>query len=98
MQGMAIRPPAPLQGDATNDAGLLTRHGTPRSGMEANLAGYLEGGEAEDPLNHSIHSRHMLRTSSMSPSSESPLRRPASNQHNVVTFTNYCNLVSCGKV
>lgn len=88
MQGMAIRPSVPLQVDATNDTGSLTRHVTPRTGSEGNLAGDMEGGEADDPLNHNIHSRHMLRTSSMSPSSESPLRRPAYNQPNMVMFHN----------
>jgi hypothetical protein len=97
MQGMAIRPSVPLQVDTTNDTGSLTRHVTPRTGSEANLGGDMEGGEADDPLNHNIHSRHMLRTSSMSPSSESPLRRPAYNQHNMVMFHNCYNFYHADK-
>ncbi|KAF5459809.1 hypothetical protein F2P56_019725, partial [Juglans regia] len=85
MQGMTIRPSVPLQVDAANDTGSLTRQPTPRTGSETNLGGDMEGGEADDPLNHNTHPRHTFRMSSMSPSSESPLRRPASNQHNMVS-------------
>lgn len=89
MQGMAIRPSVPLQMDVTNDSGSMTRHATPRMGSEANLGGDMEGGEAEDVSNHNIHSRHIHRMSSTSPSSESPLRRPPSIQHNVVIFMSF---------
>lgn len=88
-QGMTIRPSVPLQVDGANDTGSLTRQPTPRTGSEINLGGDMEGGEADDPLNHNTHPRHTFRMSSMSPSSESPLRRPASNQHNMVMCTNY---------
>ncbi len=92
MQGMAIRPSVSLQGDGANDTGSLTRHNTPRMGSEANLGGDMDGAEADDPLNHNINPRQTLQTSSMSQSSESPLRRPAYNQHSMVMFTNYYNL------
>ncbi|XP_031407214.1 uncharacterized protein LOC116215595 isoform X1 [Punica granatum] len=84
MQGMAMRPSVPLQVDVTNDSGSMTRHPTPRAGPEGNQGGDVEGGEAEDPSNHNIQSRPLLRMSSMSPSSESPLRRPALSQLNSV--------------
>ncbi|KAG2675726.1 hypothetical protein I3843_12G019900 [Carya illinoinensis] len=84
MQGMTTRPSVPLQVDAANDTGSLTRQPTPRTGSETNLGGDMEGGEADDPLNHSTNPRHTFRMSSMSPSSESPLRRPASNQLNML--------------
>ncbi|KAH7528532.1 hypothetical protein FEM48_Zijuj05G0082100 [Ziziphus jujuba var. spinosa] len=70
MQGNAIRPSVPLQVDASNDSGSMTRHFTPRMGSETNLNGDLEG--------------QMFRMNSTSPSSESPIRRPAYIQHNVV--------------
>lgn len=81
------RPSGLLQGDITTDSVLMTRHTTPRTGSEANLGGDMEGAEAEDASNQNAHSRHMLRMSSMSPSSESPLRRATYFQHNVVTYT-----------
>lgn len=84
MQGSSSRPSVPLQVDVTNDSGSVTRHMAPRMSSEANLGGDMEGGEADDVLNHNMHSRHLLRMSSTSPSSESPLRRPAYFQHNVV--------------
>ncbi|TXG50386.1 hypothetical protein EZV62_022910 [Acer yangbiense] len=84
VQGMATRTPGPLQVDTTNDSGLMTRLATtPRTGSEANLGGDVDGVENEDASNQNTQSRHMLRMSSMSPSSESPLRRPAFFQHNV---------------
>ncbi|XP_050256275.1 uncharacterized protein LOC126701892 isoform X2 [Quercus robur] len=95
MQGMGIRPSVPLQGDGANDMGSLTRHIAPRMGSEANLGGDMEGTEADDPLNHSINPRHVLRTSSMSPSSESPLRRPVYNQH-MVSHPSRTSLVAIG--
>ncbi|KAH7857739.1 hypothetical protein Vadar_016025 [Vaccinium darrowii] len=77
MQVMGIRPSVPLQVDATNDSGSLTRIGTPRLNSEGNLGGDMEGAEADDASNHNIHSRHLLRMSSISPRSDSPHRRPA---------------------
>lgn len=74
MQGNAIRPSVPLQVDASNDSGSMTRHFTPRMGSETNLNGDLEG--------------QMFRMNSTSPSSESPIRRPAYIQHNVVMYSN----------
>ncbi|KAI8528971.1 hypothetical protein RHMOL_Rhmol12G0189900 [Rhododendron molle] len=76
MQGTGIRPSVPLQGDATNDSGSLNRIATPRLNSEGNLGGDMEGAEADDASNHNIHSRHLLRMSSISPRSDSPHRRP----------------------
>lgn len=76
MQGTGIRPSVPLQGDATNDSGSLTRIATPRMNSEGNLGGDMEGAEADDASNHTIHSRHLLQMSSISPHSDSPHRRP----------------------
>lgn len=84
MQGMAVRPSAPLHVDVMNDSGSMTRLNTPRMGSEAHLGGDMEGGEADDASNHILPSRPMHRMSSVSPSSESPLRRPALSQHNPV--------------
>ncbi|XAR65431.1 hypothetical protein NMG60_11009560 [Bertholletia excelsa] len=78
MQGTG-RPSIPLQVDTvTNDSGSMTRLATPRMSAEGNLNGDMEGGEAEDVINQHMHSRHLLRTSSTSPSSDSPNRRPFS--------------------
>ncbi|XWS37416.1 hypothetical protein CRYUN_Cryun19dG0041100 [Craigia yunnanensis] len=85
-QGTAIRPSVPLQVETTNDSGSMTGLVTPRMGSEANLAGENEGGEADHVSNLNIHSRHVFRMSSTSPSSESPLRRPTYIQHNVFFF------------
>ncbi|KAK4778755.1 hypothetical protein SAY86_006283 [Trapa natans] len=79
-QGMAIRPSVPLQVDVTNDSGSMYRHPTPRTGSERNHATDVEGGGAEDSLNHNIQSRPFLRVSSTSPSPDSQLRRPALSQ------------------
>lgn len=90
MQGTATRSSGPHQGDAANETGLMSRQATPRRvGSEGNVGSDVEGAEAEDGLNHNTHSRHVLRMSSMSPSSESPLRKPAYFQHNVV-ITIFC--------
>lgn len=85
-QGMPVRPSVQLQVDVSNDSGSMTRHPTPRMGSEANPGGDIEGGEAEDISNHNTHSRHVHRMSSTSPSpsSESPLRRPPYIQPNAV--------------
>ncbi|XP_061373502.1 uncharacterized protein LOC133315839 [Gastrolobium bilobum] len=97
MQGVAMRGPSvPLQADGTNDTGSMTRHMAPRLGSEGNLVGYVDGGEADDFANHNMHSRHMLRTSSMSPSSESPLRRTPSVQQNVVSHPSRASLGATG--
>ncbi|KAA8540901.1 hypothetical protein F0562_024961 [Nyssa sinensis] len=96
MQGIAIRPSVPLQVDATNDSGSMTRHATPRMGSEGNHGGDMEGGEADDFSNHSMHSRHLLQMSSTSPSSDSPHRRPAYIQHNVVPHPSRASLAVAG--
>lgn len=90
MQVVAMHGPSvPLQGDGTNDTGLMIRHMPPRLGSQGNLvaADVDGGGEGDDFANHTMHSRHVLRTSSMSPSSESTLRRTPSIsiQQNVVS-------------
>lgn len=94
MQGMAARSTGQLQVDTTNDTGLSTRQPTPRMGSEASLGGDMEGAEAEDASNQNTHYRHMLRMSSMSPSSESPFRRTTYFQHNVVTYIYYFTQIS----
>ncbi|GMJ14043.1 hypothetical protein like AT3G47850 [Hibiscus trionum] len=83
-QGTANRPAVPLQVETTTDSGSMTRIVTPRMGSDANVAGENEGVEADDVSNLNVHSRHVFRMSSTSPSSESPLRRPTYIQHNVV--------------
>lgn len=85
-QGVAMRGPSvPLKADGTNDTSSVTRYMAPRLGSEGNLVGDVDGGEADDFTNHNMqHSRLVLRTSSMSPSSESPLRRTPSIQQNMV--------------
>ncbi|XP_015967684.1 uncharacterized protein LOC107491354 [Arachis duranensis] len=91
MQAVGMRgPSAPLQVDGMNDTGSMTRLMAPRLGSEGNLVGDVEGGEAD------MHSRHMLRTSSMSPSSESPLRRTPTVQQNVVSHPTRATLAATG--
>lgn len=92
IQGTAMRPSVPLQADGTNDTGSMGKHGAPRISSEANLGDDVEGVAADDLANHSIHSRHMLRTSSMSPSSDSPLRRTPTVQQNAVSHLPRANL------
>ncbi|KAM1872139.1 hypothetical protein ACFX13_006138 [Malus domestica] len=41
----------------------------------------MEEVEGDELSNHNFHSRHVFRMNSTSPSSESPLRRPAHIQH-----------------
>lgn len=89
MQGIALRPSVSFQADGTNDIGSLTRYMTPRMGSEVNLGGDVEGSETDDLLNHNMHSRSMHRMSSMSPSSESPLRRTPSVPQNMVIHIAY---------
>ncbi|KAJ6672481.1 TRNA (ILE)-LYSIDINE SYNTHASE [Salix viminalis] len=97
-QGMPVRPSVQLQVDVSNDSGSFTRHLTPRMGSDANPGGDIEGGEAEDISNHNTHSRHIHRMSSTSPSpsSESPLRRPPYIQHNVVPHPSRSGLGNSG--
>lgn len=72
-QGMAIQPPVSLQVDVTFDSG--SRHLTPGICSDGILRDG-EGREAYDASNHNIHPRNFLRMSSVSPSSDSPHRRP----------------------
>lgn len=78
MQGMAVRPSFPLQVDVTNDSGSMSRQVTPRLASDGNIIGDMEGADADDGSNQNMHSRNLLRMSSMSPSSDSPHRRPFS--------------------
>lgn len=84
MHGIAVRPSALLQADATNDSVSMTRHVALRMGLEANLCGDIEGAETDALSNQNFHSRQIFRMNSTSPSSESPIRRPPFIQHNVV--------------
>lgn len=86
-QGIAMRGPSvPLKADGTNDTASVSRYMAPRVGSEGNLVGDMDGVEADDFTNHNMqHSRLVLRTSSMSPSSDSPLRRTPSGQQNMVS-------------
>lgn len=90
-QGIAMRGPSvPLKADGTNDTASVSRYMAPRAGSEGNLVGDMDGGEADDFTNHNMqHSRLVLRTSSMSPSSDSPLRRTPSGQQNMVMHMVY---------
>ncbi|MED6110062.1 hypothetical protein PIB30_039408 [Stylosanthes scabra] len=91
MQAVGMRgPSAPLQADGMIDTGSMTRLMVPRLGSEGNLVGDVEGGEAD------MHSRQMLRTSSMSPSSESPLQRTPTVQQNVVSHPTRATLAATG--
>lgn len=74
MQGTA-RPSVSLHVDVTNDSGSMTKHLTPRMGSDGLLRGDGEG-EVDDASNHNTHSRSLLRISSVSPSSDSPHKRP----------------------
>ncbi|CAN1179875.1 hypothetical protein LINPERHAP2_LOCUS34451 [Linum perenne] len=76
MQTMATRPSGPLQVEIPNDSGSTIRHLTPRMGSDANLGAERERVETDDVSNQNVHSRHLQRMSSTSPSSESPIRRP----------------------
>ncbi|WOH05285.1 hypothetical protein DCAR_0624700 [Daucus carota subsp. sativus] len=76
VQGPTVRPSVSLHVDVTNDSGSMTRHLTPRMGSDGLLRGDGEGGEADDASNHNTHSRSFLRMSSVSPSSDSPHKRP----------------------
>ncbi|CAJ1975228.1 unnamed protein product [Sphenostylis stenocarpa] len=97
MQMVGMRGPSgPLQGDGTNDPGSMIRHMPPRLGSEGNLAGEVDGGDGDDLANHTMHSRHILRPSSMSPSSESPLRRTPSVQQNAISHPSRANMGAAG--
>ncbi|XP_038879953.1 stress response protein NST1 [Benincasa hispida] len=96
VQGMAIRPSAPLQVDASADTGSMTKLLASRVGSEVNASGDAEGGEADDLLNQNVLARQMLRNSSMSPSSESPLRRPAHIQPNMGSHPSRANFSVTG--
>lgn len=92
----ASRPPLPLQVDASNDSGSMTRHATPRTGSEANITVDMEGGEGDDAVNNNPQSRQLLRMSSTSPSAESALRRPPYFQHNAASHPSRAALVAAG--
>ncbi|CAI0540458.1 unnamed protein product [Linum tenue] len=79
VQAMTTRPSGLLQVDVTNDSGSMIRHVTPGMGSEANLGADMEEAENDDVSNQNVHSRYLQRMSSISPSSESPLRRPPYN-------------------
>ncbi|KAF8037216.1 hypothetical protein BT93_B0199 [Corymbia citriodora subsp. variegata] len=96
MQGMAVRPSGPLHVDVMNDSGSMTRLNTPRMGSEAHFGGDMEGGEADDASNHIMPSRPMLRMSSVSPSPESPIRRPALSQHTQLSHPSRSSLAIGG--
>ncbi|XP_065876819.1 uncharacterized protein [Euphorbia lathyris] len=83
-QGMANRSPVSPQVDMSNDSGSMSRHPTPRIGSEPHIGVDMEGRENEDVSNHNNYPRLIHQTSSTSPSSESPLRRPPYIQHNMV--------------
>ncbi|KAF7838398.1 myb proto-oncogene protein [Senna tora] len=83
MQGTTMRPSVPFQADGTNETGSMSKHMTPRMSTEANLGD--DVGATDDLSNHNVHSRHIPRTTGMSTSSESPLRRTPSVQQNMVS-------------
>ncbi|XP_050377473.1 uncharacterized protein LOC126794745 [Argentina anserina] len=94
-QGIVVRPTVSLQVDVTNDTGSINRQVTPRLGSDANMSGDMEGVEGDDILNHNFHPRHVHRMNSTSPSSESPLRRPAF-QLSVVPHSSRASLGATG--
>ncbi|XP_023516400.1 uncharacterized protein LOC111780276 isoform X2 [Cucurbita pepo subsp. pepo] len=97
LQGTEIRASAPpLQLDASADTGSMTRPLAPRVATEVNANGDTEGGEADDLLNQNVLSRQMLRNCSTSPSSESPLRRPAHIQPNMGSHPSRTNFSVTG--
>lgn len=96
IQGIVVRPSVSLQVDVTNDSGSMNRQVTPRLGSEANLSGDMEGVEGDELSNHNFHTRYMHRMNSTSPSSESPLRRPAYVQHSAVPHSSRPSLGATG--
>lgn len=81
LQGIAGRPPVPLQVDVTNDTGSMTRRNTPRIGSDGHSADV--GGEGDDVSNN-LHSRNSLRMNSTSPSPDSQHRKSV---HNTIPFS-----------
>ncbi|KAM5570617.1 stress response protein NST1 [Rosa sericea] len=96
IQGIVVCPTVSLHVDVTNDSGSMNRQLTPRLGSDANMSGDMEGVEGDELSNHNFHPRHVLRMNSMSPSSESPLRRPAYVQHSAVPHPSRASLVATG--
>ncbi|KAL9243196.1 hypothetical protein vseg_017111 [Gypsophila vaccaria] len=90
----ANRPPLPLQVDASNDSGSMTRHATPRTGSDVNATADMEVGD--DGINHNLQPRQLLRLNSTSPSAESALRRPPFFQHNVTSYPSRAAMVAAG--
>ncbi|KAH9621464.1 hypothetical protein KSS87_004259 [Heliosperma pusillum] len=90
----ANRPPLPLQVDASNDSGSMTRHATPRAGLDVNVTADMEVGD--DAVNHNPHPRQLLRVNSTSPSAESALRKPPFFQHNTVPYPSRAAMVAAG--
>ncbi|CAN6555576.1 unnamed protein product [Malus baccata var. baccata] len=80
--------------DVTNDSGSMTRHAAARLGSEVNLE--MEGVEGNELSNHNFHSHHVFQMNNISPSSESPLRRPAHIQHNVGHHANLPTVSALG--
>ncbi|KAG6401709.1 hypothetical protein SASPL_138573 [Salvia splendens] len=80
-QGTPSRPPLPLQVDNTTDSGSMIKVNTPRTGKDVSHCGELEGGEADDVSNHNVHSRHLVRTSSSSPCTDSQQRKPVPHSY-----------------
>ncbi|XP_074316949.1 uncharacterized protein LOC141653169 [Silene latifolia] len=90
----ANRPPLPLQVDASNDSGSMTRHATPRAGSDVNVTVDMEVGD--DAVNHNPHPRQLLRVNSTSPSAESALRKPPFFQHNAAPYPSRAAMVAAG--
>lgn len=84
-------PSVPPKADGTNDTGSDTKYLALRLGSDGNL-GDLDGVEPDDFTNHNHNMQHcqlVLPTSSMSPSSESPLTRTPTVQQNMVIHVLY---------
>lgn len=94
-QAIAMRggPSVLLQADGTNDNGSVSR----RLGPEGTFVGDVDGGDADDSANNNLqHDRLVPRTSSMSPSSESPLRKTPNAQQNMVSYPARASLGATG--
>ncbi|KAF4376094.1 hypothetical protein G4B88_025185 [Cannabis sativa] len=85
--GTPSRPAAPLQVDVNNDSVSMTRNVVSRTGSEPNNSGEAEAGETDAFSNHNFPTRQISRMNSISPSSESPIRRPPFVQHNVAPYS-----------
>ncbi|CAL5202073.1 unnamed protein product [Lathyrus oleraceus] len=98
-QGVVMRGPSvPPKADGTNDTGSDTKYLALRLGSDGNL-GDLDGVEPDDFTNHNHnmqHSQLVLPTSSMSPSSESPLTRTPTVQQNMVSNPARASFTSAG--